>query len=132
MHRILSIASLAMLVLCSSCQTRERPVGPVSVRTREAPPSALVAVSDLTRGDEKVGIMRTFAFEDESGAQFKRVYDAYDRYVGYISHDGQAFQITAHGGEDLVSTGSDDRRNAAAILGMPGAQIQVNLDPRLR
>ena len=117
-----------MLVLAcaaTACQVEERHAGGPLVIRADTPPTTLVAMSDVLRGDIRVGRVRTYRFGDDAARFVRRVFDARNRPLGYITSDGKAYRVRAHGGPDLVAIGGAIEKSVAAILGMSGQRVSL-------
>lgn len=117
--------TLVLAFAATACQVEERPTaGPMVIRA-DTPETTLVALADILRSGERVGRLRTYRFGDDAAKFVRRVFDNRDRPLGYITSDGKAYRVRAHGGPDLVAIGGTIEKSVAAILGMPGQRVEV-------
>lgn len=116
---------LFTVLLLTSCQVEERHSGGPMIIRPDTPETTLIARADVLREGERVGRLRTYRFGDDASKFVTRVFDVRERPLGYITPDGKAYRVRAHGGSDLVAIGDTVEKNVAEILGMPGQRIEI-------
>jgi hypothetical protein len=119
---------LTMLVIsfaATACQVEERYAGGPLVIRADTPETTLVAMFDVLRGDSRVGRVRIYRFGDDATKFVRRVFDTRGRPLGYITSDGKAYRVRAHGGPDLVAIGGAIEKSVAAVLGMSGERVAL-------
>ena len=126
-----SVAVMGLLVF-SSCQVEQKVTSSGEILQPEAPRSTLVSVADVRHGDETVGTIRSYRFEDGSGTVVHQVRDRLDRVVGHVTDDGRGFRRTAHEGDLLVSQNARMTVNVAAVLGRPLDRVEIVEDQLIR
>ena len=119
------LLALVALFICG-CQEQTRPVEPPVVKT-PTPDRTLVETAKIFRGDELVGWLKTYRFNDDQRNLVTRVFNKRNDSLGYMLDDGRAYRRTAHGGHDLVANHRDQRRNVAAVFGTPFSDYRIEV-----
>ena len=128
MRQIMIVPVLvSMCLFLAACQQTSRPTAPPQVKIPGPPDRTLVGYTDILKGEESVGFIKTYRYEDGSGQRVGLVFDKSGQSAGYILEDGRSFRHTVHDGLQPVSESSDLWRNAAAVLGMAGTRLQTRV-----
>ncbi len=126
--RQLLIAALVLLVTVgiTACQRQVVTTTPLVVKM-PVPGRTLVETSDVFKNGKLFGRMRKFRFDDLKRSYVTRIYNLRNDHMGYVTEDGRAFKLRAHGGHDLVANHRDMRQNVAAVMGVPLERVDIKV-----
>ena len=120
------LLAVTALPLMTACQTEIISTAPPEVKMSPSN-HTLTGLSDVFQGDRRIGTLRTYRFNGDNHREFIRVYNLRNDDLGYITDDGRAFRIRAHGGPDLVANNTDLSKNVAAVFGLPLQKMEIKV-----